>query len=111
MTRGHISGEIRQRVRKQANNRCGYCQSRQQYVLGPLEIEHIIPQARAGSNDEENLWLACRLCNSYKGTQIDAVDPISGLRTPLFNPRTEIWREHFQWDKTDTLFLYKQEAF
>ncbi|WP_260441293.1 HNH endonuclease [Microcystis sp. M31BS1] len=34
-----------------------------------LEIEHIIPKAKGGSDDEYNLWLACRLCNGYKGRQ------------------------------------------
>lgn len=55
------------RVRAAAKDRCGYCLSLQKYVLGILEIEHIIPKAAGGSDDEENLWLACRLCNSYKG--------------------------------------------
>jgi HNH endonuclease len=64
-----ISEEIRARVRASAQDRCGYCQSLQKYVLGILEIEHIIPKAAGGSEEEENLWLACRLCNSYKGVQ------------------------------------------
>ncbi|WP_416675394.1 HNH endonuclease [Egbenema bharatensis] len=40
--------------------------------MGVLEIEYIIPKAVGGSDDEENLWLACRLWNSYKGVQTHA---------------------------------------
>jgi 5-methylcytosine-specific restriction endonuclease McrA len=94
---GYIPEEVKARVRKEAKEQCGYCRSLQKYVLGILEIEHIIPQALGGKNDEENLWLACRLCNSYKGTQTQAKDPVTGTIVPLFNPRKQSWNEHFTW--------------
>jgi len=92
-----IPEEVRVRVREQANNQCGYCLSLQKYVLGILEIEHIIPKAAGGTDDEENLWLACRLCNSYKGTQTQAKDPITNRQAKLFNPRQQKWVRHFAW--------------
>lgn len=92
-----INLAIRDRVRSDANNQCGYCLSQQKYVLGVLEIEHIIPKAAGGSNDEENLWLACRLCNSYKGIQTNAKDPITRRTVNLFNPRLQNWNQHFRW--------------
>ena len=64
-----IAAAVRIRVRKAARDRCGYCLSPQQYVMGILEIEHIIPRVQGGSDDESNLWLACSLCNRYKGAQ------------------------------------------
>lgn len=94
-----ISDEVRARVRVEAQNRCGYCFSLQQYILGILEIDHIIPKAIGGSDDEENLWLACSLCNNYKGTQIDAFDPITKTRINLFNPRSQKWSDHFTWSE------------
>ena len=97
MNSGHISDELKRRIREQAGNRCGYCLSAQEYVMGQLEIEHIMPTARNGSDEESNLWLACRLCNGYKGDQIEALDPETNLRVPLFNPRTQVWSEHFVW--------------
>jgi 5-methylcytosine-specific restriction endonuclease McrA len=93
----YISEEVKARVRKEAKEQCGYCRSLQKYVLGILEIEHIIPQALGGTDDEENLWLACRLCNSYKGVQIHAKDPVTGTIVALFNPRKQNWSEHFTW--------------
>jgi 5-methylcytosine-specific restriction endonuclease McrA len=39
--------------------------------MARLEIEHIIPLARGGSDDEGNLWLACPICNGHKSDKID----------------------------------------
>ena len=67
--------------------------------MGKLETEHIIPLARGGGNDESNLWLSCSLCNRYKGAQIAGSDPYSGETVALFNPRTQVWSEHFRWSR------------
>ena len=64
-----ISAQQREHICQQARDHCGYCQSQQKYVLGKLEIEHIIPVTKGGTDNDENLWLACRLCNAYKGIQ------------------------------------------
>jgi HNH endonuclease len=95
----YIPENIKTRVRNAAKDRCGYCQSLQKYVLGILEIEHIIPKASGGNDNEENLWLSCRLCNSYKGIQTRAIDPISDRPVQLFNPRTQKWSQHFTWSE------------
>jgi hypothetical protein len=97
-----ISEEVRARVRIQAKNQCGYCRSLQKYVLGVLEIEHIIPKALGGTDDEENLWLSCRLCNSFKGIQTHGQDPITNRKAKLFNPRQQKWSRHFAWTNSDT---------
>jgi hypothetical protein len=100
-----ISNAVRARVREQARHRCGYCRSSQQYVLGLLELDHIIPKARGGTDDEENLWLACRMCNGFKGTQTYARDPISGRRVRVFNPRRQRWSRHFMWSEDGTRLI------
>lgn len=33
-----------------------------------LEVDHIIPRSRGGTNDPENLWTLCHACNRGKGT-------------------------------------------
>jgi hypothetical protein len=92
-----ISAELRERIRIQSGDRCGYCKSSQRYVFVPLEVDHIVPQARGGTDDEENLWLACRMCNNFKSDHIQGVDPLTNRETHLFNPRLQIWSEHFEW--------------
>jgi hypothetical protein len=99
---GYISEAVRARVRASAGDRCGDCLSPQRLVLGWLEIEHIVPQAAGGSDDEDNLWLACRLCNNYKSDQREGLDPESGQRVPLFDPRRQQWSEHFAWSADGT---------
>lgn len=97
-----INDALREQIRAEARNRCGYCLSLQKYVLGKLEIDHIIPQAKGGTDDPDNLWLACRLCNGYKGVQTTALDPKTGNNTQLFNPRQQKWSRHFQWSSNGT---------
>jgi hypothetical protein len=90
------------RLRRQAGARCGYCRTSSQVIGQPLTVEHIIPRARGGSSDEDNLWLSCRRCNEYKGAQVEAIDPETGLVVPLFNPRQQSWSEHFAWSGDGT---------
>jgi hypothetical protein len=73
--------------------------------MARLEIEHIIPLAKGGNSLEANLWLACPLCNRYKGEQTQAVDPITQEVVPLFNPRMQNWFEHFQWSDDGLLII------
>lgn len=44
--------------------RCVYCG-----VEGDLEIEHVVPLARGGTNEITNLTVACHDCNSKKRTR------------------------------------------
>lgn len=62
-----------------------------------MHVDHIVPLVHGGSSGEENLWLSCAWCNSYKGAQIEATDPDTGTKASLFNPRIERWAEHFRW--------------
>jgi HNH endonuclease len=92
-----ISEQLRQKVRQNAKNRCEYCLSHQDYVMGRLQIDHIEPVVLGGEDREENLCLACELCNQYKWTQTEAVDPKTGQTIALFHPRQQAWSEHFAW--------------
>ena len=94
-----IAAKLKTKIRRQAKNRCGYCILPQSLNPGWLEIEHILATANGGTDDEENLWLACRLCNGYKGSQKKAVDPKTGKKVSLFNPRKDDWNRHFEWKK------------
>jgi len=45
----------------------------------------------------ENLAFACQECNNRKYAAVEAIDPIDGSVVPLFNPRRDAWRDHFEW--------------
>jgi hypothetical protein len=102
VTAGYRAAGIRDRLRAEARDRCGYCHTRQVLAYGPLEVDHILPMAAGGGDDIENLWLACRPCNQYKGVQVYGRDPQCGRRVRLFNPRRQVWRRHFRWSEDGT---------
>jgi hypothetical protein len=98
----YVPEGVRRRVAEAAGQQCGYCQTQEQFVCYLLHIEHIIPVAAGGSSMEENLWLACCVCNNAKGTLTRGADPDTGADVPLFNPRTQAWSEHFTWSPDGT---------
>jgi hypothetical protein len=59
-----------------------------------MHIEHINPD---GGDALDNLCLSCSSCNLSKATATSARDTESDEQTPLFNPRTQIWNQHFAW--------------
>jgi hypothetical protein len=62
-----------------------------------MEVEHIVPESCGGSTTEDNLCLACSLCNRHKSSRTTAEDPASGQSVALFNPQLQLWSEHFSW--------------
>ena len=66
---GTLAGyELREYLLEKWERRCAYCG-----VTGvPLQIEHIVPKARGGTDRASNLTLACEPCNWRKNTQTAA---------------------------------------
>ncbi len=63
---GELQGyEIREYLLLKFGRCCTYCGAKDT----PLEVEHVRPKARGGSNRVSNLCLACRDCNEKKGTR------------------------------------------
>lgn len=63
---GELQGyEVREYLLNKWNRKCAYCS------IGnvPLQVEHIHPKAKGGTNRISNLCLACEKCNQKKGTQ------------------------------------------
>jgi 5-methylcytosine-specific restriction endonuclease McrA len=57
--------EVREYLLEKWQRRCAYCGAKDV----PLQVEHIVPRARGGSNRVSNLTLACESCNQKKGSQ------------------------------------------
>ncbi|GJL52939.1 MAG: hypothetical protein NPIRA02_00710 [Nitrospirales bacterium] len=63
---GELFGyEVREYLLEKWNRTCAYCQK----TNVPLEIEHLIPRSRGGSDRVGNLTVACTKCNQRKGQQ------------------------------------------
>lgn len=66
---GQLMGyEVREYLLEKWGRKCAYCGT----TDVPLEIEHIIPKSRGGSNRVSNLTLSCTTCNQRKGNQTAA---------------------------------------
>ena len=92
-----LSEDIRGIVRERANFLCEYCHTDERWQMVQFTIDHVIPQSQGGTGELENLCLACFHCNRKKSNKQVVFDPASGEVTPIFNPRTMIWTEHFGW--------------
>ncbi|HEQ78190.1 MAG TPA: paclitaxel/taxanoid biosynthesis susceptibility protein TS1, partial [Euryarchaeota archaeon] len=60
--------EVREYMLEKWKHKCAYCGKSNL----PLEIEHIIPKSRGGTDRVSNLTLACHKCNQKKGNQTAA---------------------------------------
>lgn len=88
----------RSTVRDRAGDACEYCGRRaSESPLIPLQIEHVIPRKHGGGDDLENLALSCAECNLHKGSNLTGIDPETDQITPLFDPRRQLWADHFEW--------------
>lgn len=87
-----------QAVRSRAGFVCEYCLMPQAASDLRFALDHIVARQHGGPTTAESLALCCGRCNRSKGPNIAGVDPLSGQMTRLFNPRTDIWGEHFSYE-------------
>lgn len=85
---------IRQRVYTRADGCCEYCRTCEANTGQTMQVDHIDPD---GGDELENLCLACWNCNNHKRQATHDLDPETAEPVPLFNPRTQLWDEHFAW--------------
>jgi hypothetical protein len=85
-------------IARRARHRCEYCHAPEAVFNFPFEVEHVVPSSRGGTDEEENLCLACRACNLRKADRLEGRDDVTGDTVGLFHPRQQRWAEHFQID-------------
>lgn len=91
-----ISDSIRDNVRKRANERCEYCLRPDFVDTYTPQVDHIRPRKHDGADTLNNLAWACFHCNNAKGSDMGSYDEITDELTPFFNPRTQMWDDHFE---------------
>jgi hypothetical protein len=93
-----IPAGIRRVVLNRAMGRCEYCGLSQEGQEARFHIDHVIPLAAGGQTTAENLALACVSCSLRKAARQTVIDPQTGEKVAIYNPRRDRWAEHFCWE-------------
>jgi hypothetical protein len=100
-----VSRALRAEVRERADGHCEYCGMPDDITLLAHEPDHIIAVQHGGTTTSDNLAYTCHQCNRYKGPNLASIDPQTGDRAFLFNPRTDLWQDHFHWEGAEIVAL------
>jgi HNH endonuclease len=103
----YIAENLRQLVALRANFCCEYCQISEEASFFSFQIDHIISLKHGGKTTSINLAYSCFPCNNAKGSDVGTVLLASRDFIRLFNPRIDIWQEHFL--KENSVFYAKSQ--
>ena len=93
-----MDATTRDLVRRRAADRREYCRMPQQLIpFIAFHVEHIIAKQHLDvqSDNPSGLAFACDRCNAFKGPNLSSLDPETGDKVDLFNPRNHVWTDHF----------------
>ncbi|MFN4253804.1 MAG: HNH endonuclease [Saprospiraceae bacterium] len=94
--RPYFSEQTRVFIAQRAGFCCEYCRLHRDDLFLPFQIDHIISLKHGGGHELENLAYVCPHCNQHKGSDLATfLDSYQDIAV-LFNPRTDIWAEHFE---------------
>jgi len=96
---------VKMYVRARDRYTCQYCG-----VVGPsdLEVDHIVPRGRGGSDRPDNLVAACRVCNAAKGNRTASEFGYPGVQERATQPLRVA--AHTQAGKMTTLSVLSEIA-
>jgi len=77
---------------------CEYCLLPAEVAFFPHEVDHVVAEKHGGATDIDNLAFACWRSNRHKGSDLPSFDPQTRQLSPLFNPRAQVWTEHFAYE-------------
>jgi hypothetical protein len=100
-----VSDDLRSAVETRAVHRCEYCRLPTHGQVARFPIDHVDPRSAGGQTELDNLALSCPTCNAHKWAHTDGFDSATQERVALFNPRRQLWTEHFQWLADDPAIL------
>lgn len=103
----YIPVELRRAVNLRAENLCEYCLIHEEDTFFGCQVDHIIAEKHGGETSFANLSLACTNCNRAKGSDIATL--VKGVLVRLFNPRSDVWGEHFELADDGKMIVSKSE--
>ena len=105
MSKTYIPVPLRRSVTKRAYDCCEYCLQPETFAFSSHQIDRVIAEKHGGQTTEDNLALACKLCNTFKGSDIASIDPTTQEIIRLYHPRTDHWRTHFRREAAELVPL------
>jgi len=97
-----VNASLIRQVWLRADGRCEYCHLPAEFFPLSFHVDHITPRQHGGVTELENLALACLHCNRHKGPNLAGLD-VDGTLVKLFDPRRDLWSDHFEWDRADLI--------
>lgn len=74
-----VSQSLKERVRERAAGRCEYFHADERWQFIRLTIDHVVPSSAGGTDEFDNLALACRNCNERRSNRREFADPESNI--------------------------------
>ena len=105
MPKIYIPVTIQKEVLDRSKGYCEYCLLPASFSPNAFNYEHIIPLSKNGLTDITNIAYSCGGCNAFKNDKTEGLDPLSMLFAPLYNPITQQWEQHFEWNEDDLQVL------
>jgi hypothetical protein len=105
MSKIYIPVAIQRAILELSKNYCEYCVLPSNFSTDFFHFEHIIPVVLNGKTELENLARSCGICNNNKRDKIEHIDPLTQQIVRLYNPRQDIWSDHFQWSDDDLYII------
>lgn len=94
---------LRLKISERASNCCEYCLIPDYVRIANYHLDHIISKKLGGPPVQKNLAYACMPCNTHKGPNISTYDFDGEKIVPLYNPRKDVWSDHFELISTGLL--------
>ena len=101
--RKNRSKKARFEIFKRDRFTCSYCGRTPPAVL--LVLDHVVPIAEGGSNDEDNLVAACQECNQGKGAR-----PLDSLPEPMAERARAAAEKREQIEAYNAMLMAEREA-
>lgn len=76
---------------------CAYCRSQEAVAGVQFTVDHILPKSLGGTDELDNLFLACWDCNLFKRDRVAGLDSLTDTIVPVYHPNRQAWTDHFAW--------------
>lgn len=100
-----LSSQTRAFILENSRGLCEYCHSQAEYSFASYSIEMIVPPSKGGKPETRNLALVCQGCSNHKYRKTEGLDTVGNQTVAFFNPRSDVWKEHFAWNEDASLLV------